>query len=90
MKRIVLGGIATGVMWLMMAATALAQEGSDLGPPGGEGVAGSGGSVGSGDGTAFTGGEIAGLIMTALVLVAVGTALILVARRRTSASHIGA
>lgn len=90
MKKIVLGGIATGAMWLLMAATALAQDGSDLGPPGGEGVGGVGGSVGSGGGTAFTGGEIAGLIIAALVLVAVGTTLVLVARRRTAASGSGA
>jgi hypothetical protein len=85
MKRMSL--IAVSVAgWLLMAGTALAQDGSELGPPEGPQVGGIGGSVGgvggAGEGSAFTGAEVAGLIVLACVLVVVGATVLLLGRRR--------
>jgi len=91
MKRIVLAAIAA-VPIVLVPAMALAQEGSDLGAPGGAEVLGSGGSsggvsgVGGVGGSAFTGAEVAGLIMAAAALVVLGIALVMMTRRRAARS----
>jgi hypothetical protein len=82
MKRLIGVAIASVSLFLTPVA-ALAQEGSGLNPPGGEGVGGAGGSIDPG--TAFTGAETFQLIALAVVLLVVGiTAIALTRRRRTS------
>jgi hypothetical protein len=79
MKKLI-GSTIAGASWLLLSGVALAQEGSDLNPPGGPQVGGVGGSVGGG--SAFTGGEVIGLIVMAVALVAIGTVALVFARRR--------
>jgi LPXTG-motif cell wall-anchored protein len=82
MKRIIGFALALAAV-LLTPVAALAQEGSGLNPPGGEGVAGAGGSIDAG--TAFTGAETFQLIALAVVLLVLGgTAIVLTRRRRTS------
>ncbi len=88
MKRIIGTGIAAIVYSVILPLAALAQEGSDLGDPDGPTVGGTGGSLGGG-GSAFTGAEIAGLVLLAVGLFVAGAALVLFTRRR-SASRIEA
>ena len=93
MKRII-GTAAVSVMYSVLAPLAAwAQDGSGLGPPGGE-VSGGGGSIGGdvggvsgSDGVAFTGAETAGLMTVAIVLLVVGIALVWATRRRVVASR---
>jgi hypothetical protein len=84
MKRII-GTAAAGLVYSVLAPLAAwAQDGSGLGPPGGE-VLGGGGSIGGGSGSQgvpFTGAETAGLIAVALVLLVVGITLVVATRRR--------
>jgi hypothetical protein len=85
MKRIMGAGIAAIVYSVVLPFAALAQDGSTLGEPEGPSVAGTGGSIGGAggaEGTAFTGAEIAGLVLLALVLLAVGFAIVAFSRRR--------
>lgn len=88
MKRIVAAGLAGLVYSVLMPLVALAQV-SDNPAPQGPTVSGSGGSLGggagAGAGTAFTGVEIAGLVLFAVVLVGAGVTALVLARRRTSA-----
>lgn len=79
MKKLI-GTTLAGASWLLLSGVALAQEGSDLNPPGGPTVGGIGGSAGGG--SAFTGGEVIGLIAAAVALVAIGTIALVFARRR--------
>jgi hypothetical protein len=91
MRRIIGVGIGAFVYSVVLPLTAFAQEGSSLGQPGGPTVAGTGGSVGSvggGGGTAFTGAEIAGLVVLAIVLATVGVAAVLAARRRSATARV--
>jgi hypothetical protein len=78
-KRIAVLGTSVG-MWMLLAGTALAQEGSDLGAPNGPKVLGGGGSAGAAGGigaeTAFTGAQVLGLFVLACVLFAVGCAVV--------------
>jgi hypothetical protein len=90
MKRIIGTGIAAIVYSVVLPLAALAQEGgSTLGEPEGPSVAGTGGSLGGGD-TAFTGAEIGGLVLLALVLLAVGFAVLALSRRRPAADRVEA
>lgn len=92
MKRIIGAGIAAIVYSVVLPLAALAQEGSGLGEPEGPIVGGTGGSIGgagAGD-TAFTGAEIAGLGLLALVLLAVGFAILAFSRRRPATDRIEA
>lgn len=89
MKRIISAGIAAIVYVVVLPLVALAQEvsdleGSDLGPPGGPIVGGTGGTIGGTGGSAFTGAEIAGLVFLAIGLMAVGIAIVVLSRRRTA------
>jgi hypothetical protein len=86
--RKLIGSAMAGAAWLLLSGVAFAQDGSDLNPPGGPQVGGIGGSVGGGaEGSAFTGSEVVGLIVAAMVLLAVGaTTLVLARRRRAGAS----
>jgi len=92
MKRTIAVIVAAIVGTVVVPAVALAQEGSALGKPHGPAVLGTGGSLGdiggTGGGTAFTGAEIAGLVLFALVLVAIGTSAVLMARRRSVAGSL--
>lgn len=93
MKRIIRAGIAAIVYMVVLPLAALAQEGSDLAPPNGPAVGGIGGSIGGTGGTggtAFTGAEIAGLVLFAVTLLAVGITLVMLSRRRTVTSRIEA
>jgi hypothetical protein len=81
MKKLI-GSTLAGASWLLLSGVALAQEGSDLNPPGGPTVGGIGGSAGGAGGSAFTGGEVIGLIVAAVALVAIGTVALVFARRR--------
>jgi hypothetical protein len=81
MKKLI-GSTIAGAAWLLLSGVAIAQEGSDLNPPGGPQVGGIGGSVGGGGGSAFTGGEVIGLIVAAAVLLAIGATALVLARRR--------
>jgi LPXTG-motif cell wall-anchored protein len=93
MKRIIGAGIAAIVYVVVLPLAALAQEGSSLGGPEGPLVGGTGGSIGGTGGTggtAFTGAEIAGLVLLAVGLLVVGIALVVFSRRRTSVSRIEA
>jgi hypothetical protein len=87
MKRIVAAGVAALVYSVVMPLVALAQEGSGLDTPEGPQVSGGGGSLGGGGGagTAFTGAEIAGLVILAVVIAAAGITALVVARRRSIA-----
>ena len=84
MKRIIRAGIAAIVYVVVLPLVALAQEGSDLGPPGGPTVGGTGGTIGGTGGSAFTGAEIAGLLFLAVGLLVVGVAIVVFSRRRTA------
>ncbi len=85
MKRIIGTGIAAIVYTVVLPLAALAQDGSDLGPPNGPSVGGTGGSLGgAGGGSAFTGAEIAGLVFLAIGLLAVGITSVVLSRRRTA------
>jgi hypothetical protein len=90
-KRTIAVIVAAIVGTVVVPAVALAQDGSSLGKPHGPAVLGTGGSLGGtggiGGGTAFTGAEIAGLVLFALVLVAIGTSAVLMARRRSVAGR---
>jgi hypothetical protein len=95
MKRTIAVIVAAIVGTVVVPAMALAQDGSALGKPHGPAVLGTGGSLGDiggtggiGGGTAFTGAEIAGLVLFALVLVAIGTSAVLMARRRSVAGRL--
>jgi len=87
MKRIIGAAVAAITYSIIVPLAAWAQDGSGLGPPGGE-VSGGGGSIGGGPGVsgsggvAFTGAEIAGLMAVALVLVVVGITLVRATRKR--------
>jgi hypothetical protein len=92
MKRIVAAGLAALVYSVLMPLVALAQEGqgSGFGPPEGPTVSGSGGGVAGGagagaGGTAFTGAEVAGLVVLATVLAGVGIVALVASRRRAAA-----
>lgn len=89
MRRIIVAALA-GLMSLLLSGIALAQTGSDFGPPEGPQVGGTSGSIGGAEGSAFTGSEVAGLIVAALLLVALGATALVLARRRTSTSRAGA
>jgi hypothetical protein len=94
MKRIIGAGIAAIVYSVVLPLAALAQEGSGLGEPEGPIVGGTGGSIGgagagAGD-TAFTGAEIAGLGLLALVLLAIGFAILAFSRRRPATDRVEA
>ena len=81
MKRIV-GSLLVVVPVLLMPVAAFAQDGgSGLNPPQGPSVGGAGGSTGD-PGIAFTGAETLQLVLFALALVAVGTMLLVMTRRR--------
>lgn len=87
MKRIIGAALAAITYSVIVPLAAWAQDGSGLGPPGGGGVSGGGGSIGGGGvsgggGVAFTGAEIAGLVVFALVLLVVGTTLVRATRKR--------
>lgn len=88
MKRVV-SVVMVVVPVLLAPVAALAQTGSGLNPPQGPSVGGAGGSIGgsAGDpgGIAFTGAETLQLVVLALALVAVGTLLLELARRRRGA-----
>ena len=84
MKRIVAAGVAFLVPFVL-AGTALAQDGSGLGPPEGPQISGTGGSIGGAGGSAFTGAEIAGLLFAAVALVVIGLTLVALTRRRRAA-----
>jgi hypothetical protein len=89
-KRIVAGGLAALAYSVFMPVLALAQEGgSSLGEPEGPTVGGTGGILGRGGeaGTAFTGAELAGLVLLAVVLAGAGIAALRMARRRSAASR---
>jgi hypothetical protein len=88
MRKLV-GSVLAGAAWLMLSGIAWAQEGSDLNPPGGPQIGGTGGSIGGAGGSAFTGGEVIGLIVAGAVLLAVGTVALVAARRRRT-SEVGA
>jgi hypothetical protein len=92
MKRTIGVIVAAIVGTVVVPVVALAQEGSSLGKPKGPAVLGTSGSLGdiggTGGGTAFTGAEIAGLVLFALVLVAIGTSAVLMARRRSVAGSL--
>lgn len=88
MKRIIGTGIAALVYSVILPLVALAQEGSDLGGPEGPTVGGTGGTVGGG-GSAFTGAEVAGLVLLAVGLLVAGAVLLVFTRRR-SASRVEA
>ncbi len=91
MKRIIGTGIAALVYSVVLPLAALAQEGgSTLGEPVGPSVAGTGGSIGGAGDTAFTGAEIGGLVLLALVLLAVGFAILALSRRRPAADSVEA
>lgn len=91
MRRIIGTGIAAVVYSVVLPFAALAQEGgSTLGEPEGPTVAGTGGSIGGAGDTAFTGAEIGGLVLLALVLVAVGLAILALSRRRPAPDSIEA
>jgi hypothetical protein len=90
MKRIIGAGIAAISYLVVLPLAALAQEGSGSGLGGPEGpvvggiggsIGGTGGAAGAG-GTAFTGAEIAGLVLFAVALLAVGIAIVALSRRR--------
>ena len=82
MKRIIGAGIAAIVYVVVLPLAALAQEGSSLGGPEGPTVGGIGGTVGGTGGTAFTGAEIAGLVLLAIGFLAVGITVVVLSRRR--------
>ena len=89
MKRIFAAAIGLLVPLLMAPGSALARDGSGLGPPegpevGGVGgsVGGVGGSVGGVGGSAFTGAEIAGLLAFAVALLVIGVVALALTRRR--------
>ena len=86
MKRIIGAGIAAIVYVVVLPLAALAQEGSSLGGPEGPTVGGIGGTLGGtgggAGGTAFTGAEIAGLVLLAIGLLAVGITVVVLSRRR--------
>jgi hypothetical protein len=96
MKRIIGAAFAAITYSVVVPLAAWAQDGSGLGPPGGE-VSGGGGSIGGGPGVsggvsgaggvAFTGAEIAGLVAVVLVLILVGTTLVRATRKRLVASR---
>jgi hypothetical protein len=92
MKRTIGVIVAAIVGTVVVPAVALAQEGSSLGKPHGPAVLGTGGSLGdiggTGGGTAFTGAEIAGLVLFAFVLVVIGTSALLMAHRRSVAGRV--
>jgi hypothetical protein len=91
MRRIIGTSIAAIVYSVVLPFAALAQEGgSTLGEPDGPTVAGTGGSISGAGDTAFTGAEIGGLVLLALVLVAVGFAILALARRRPAADSVDA
>ena len=91
MKRIIGVGIAAIVYSVVLPLAALAQEGgSTLGEPDGPSVAGTGGSIGGAGDTAFTGAEIAGLGLLALVLLAIGFAILAFSRRRPATDRVEA
>jgi hypothetical protein len=95
-KRIVAGGLATLAYLVIMPVLVLAQtqEGSSLGKPEGPAVGGTGGVLGSGGeagaGTAFTGAELTGLMLLAVVLAGAGIAALVMARRRSVGSRVQA
>jgi hypothetical protein len=86
-KRIAVIG-TTAVTWVLLARTAVAQDGSDLGAPKGPEVLGGGGSAGAaGDiaaESAFTGTQVLGLFVLACVLFIVGSTVVTLARARTA------
>jgi hypothetical protein len=81
MKRV--AGTLLVVFFVLLAPmAAFAQDGgSGLNPPQGPSVGGAGGSTGA-PGIAFTGAETLQLVLLALALVAVGTMLLVMTRRR--------
>jgi hypothetical protein len=81
MKKLI-GSTIAGASWLLLSGVALAQDGSDLNPPSGPQVGGTGGSVGGAGGSAFTGAEVFGLVLAAAVLLAIGATALMLARRR--------
>ena len=87
MKRIAVLG-TTVATWMLLAGTALAQEGSDLGAPNGPKILGGGGSAGAAGGigaeSAFTGAQVLGLFVLACVLFAVGCAVVILVRADTA------
>jgi hypothetical protein len=87
MRRIVVA--ALGVAWaVLIPAVALAQEGSDLGAPNGPEIAGTGGSIGGlSGGSAFTGTEVAGLIVLVVSLMVVGVIALVLTRRRAASAR---
>jgi LPXTG-motif cell wall-anchored protein len=89
MKRFIEASIAAVVYSVVLPLAALAQEGSDLGGPEGPTVGGTGGSVGGG-GSAFTGAEIAGLVLLAVGLLVAGAAIVVFTRRRPASRRIEA
>lgn len=92
-KRIVAGSLAALACLAIMPVLALAQtqEGSSLGEPEGPAVGGTGGVLGSGGeagaGIAFTGAELAGLVLLAVVLAGAGITALVMARRRSAGSR---
>ena len=93
MKRIIGAALAAITYSVVVPLAAWAQDGSGLGPPGGE-VSGGGGSIGGGPGVsggaggiAFTGAEIAGVVAVALVLLLVGITLVRATRKRLVATR---
>lgn len=88
-KRMVAGGVAALAYLIIMPGLVLAQtqEGSSLDQPEGPAVAGTGGVLETGGGTAFTGAELAGLVLLAIVLAGAGIVALVTARRRSVASR---
>ncbi|MGI8615437.1 MAG: LPXTG cell wall anchor domain-containing protein [Actinomycetota bacterium] len=97
MRRVIGVVIAAIAYTVILPLAAFAQEGgSSLGGPegpivGGTGgsVGGTGGTIGGTGGTVFTGAEIAGIVVLALGLLAIGGAILVLSRRR-STSRIAA
>ena len=90
MKRIVAAGIGL-LAPFVLAGVAFAQDGSGLGPPEGPQISGAGGSIGDAGGvggSAFTGVQVAGLMLAAVALVAIGLTLVLMTRRRRAAEAV--
>ena len=90
MKRIVAAGIGF-LAPFVLAGAAFAQDGPGLGAPQGPQISGAGGSIGGTggvSGSAFTGAEVAGLMLAAVALVAIGLTLVMMTRRRRAAEVV--
>lgn len=85
MKRLIVAGSMIALA-VLAPQVALAQEGSGLGPPEGPVVGGIGGSLGGAGGSAFTGAEVAGLIVAAVLLVVMGSIAVVLTRRHARAT----